>query len=130
MNYDCIPVNRDTARMVQFAARMAGVSESAIVERAVQAFTGPDKPKPPPDPWEPVPIYGEYDGHRVEGDFLRATKRLTVRSGALSDQVFTSPSGAARAVVAALNPSRNDTPINGWRFWRLAATHDRLNVLR
>lgn len=126
-----IDLDDHTYEMVRFAARVSGLTESETIARAVRAFAG-QHPEPPVqrDPWDPVPLYGLYEGTRVEGVYVPATRRVTVTSEPLPGTSFKSPSGAARAVVAALNPSRAATQSNGWRFWHIAETHQRLEVLR
>jgi hypothetical protein len=121
-----------TLRLVRFAARMFEVSESEIVARAVKDYTRDHETHaaPPRDPWGPVAIYAEYRGQRITGTYLQATKRVVVTSQPLADQSFTSATGAARAVVAALNPERAAAQTNGWRFWRVEETGRRLETLR
>lgn len=125
-----IDVDDRTYAQVRFAARAAGVSEAVVVSRAVEAYVRGDEGPPVRDAWEPVPIYSEYAGQRVDGLFLPATQRVTVTSGAVSGKHFRSPSGAARAVVRTVKPDRNAPQTNGWRFWHLDATGDYLEVLR
>ncbi|HEX8001785.1 MAG TPA: hypothetical protein VF519_03730 [Mycobacteriales bacterium] len=110
---------------------MFQVSEAEVVARAVQAYAREHPPaeRPGLDPWEPVAVYAQYAEHRVEGLYLPATRRLTVTSGPVAGTRYKTPSGAARAVVAAFNPSRASTT-NGWRFWRVVDTDERLEVLR
>lgn len=123
-----IDVDARTYAHVRFAARMAGVSEATIVARAVAVFV--DEGRADRDPWEPVQIFGEYADAQVDGLYVPATRRVTITSEPLAGERFRSPSGAARAVVLAINPGRRATQTNGWRFWRIAATGDRLDVLR
>ena len=127
-----IVLDDETHALVRFAARLFGVSESEVVARAVRAFSEDHSGSAAPgrDRWTPVDLYADYGGQRIEARFVAATKRLTVTSGATAGTTFTTPSAAARAVVGALNPARAETPVNGWRFWRLAETHERLDVLR
>ncbi len=126
-----IELDDETYRMVRFAARLLGVSESEVVARAVRAFSGDDDAGGvAADPWEPVPLYGEYEGQRVEAEYVRATRRLAVTSGPIAGQTFSTPSAAATAVIAALKPGRSAAQTNGWKFWRIAATHQRLDTLR
>lgn len=126
-----IEVDEPTATLVRFAARVFGVKESEVVARAVRQFSeGGEEARAGQDPWQPVEVYGEYEGRIVTGKYLPATRRLTVTSEPLEGSAYKSPSGAARAVVGALNPGRSATQTNGWRFWHLASTHERLEVLR
>ncbi len=127
-----IELDDETYRMVRFAARLLGVSESDVVARAVRAFSGDGDPAPAVagDPWEPVPLYGEYEGQRIDAEYVRATRRLAVTSGPVAGQTFSTPSAAATAVIAALKPDRAFAQTNGWKFWRIAATHQRLETLR
>jgi hypothetical protein len=124
-----IELDEQTHAYVRFAARVAGVAEADIVARAVAAYVEDSAP-PAPDPWTPVPIHAVYREQRVDALFVPRTHRVAITSGPLEGQKFPSPSGAARAVVAALNPERGAVHTNGWRFWRLTETDDRLEVLR
>jgi hypothetical protein len=123
-----ITVDVETYDLLRVAANAAGVSISEVVRRGVAALRG-DPPPPDPDPWEEVPVYATYRGLRFDGLFVAATARLVVTTGELAGQAFSSPSAAAGAVVALVNPGR-DARTNGWRLWRLAATGDYLDVLR
>ncbi|HVF05311.1 MAG TPA: hypothetical protein VNA20_10750 [Frankiaceae bacterium] len=123
-----VHLDDETHAMVSFAAEVSGLSESEILASAVRRYAelrGHDA-----DPWSPVDVYAQYDGQRVEGQYLPATRRLTVTTGPITGAAFSSPSAAARAVVNALKPDRADTPTNGWKFWRLVDTNERLDVLR
>lgn len=125
-----IDLDEETHALVRFAARVFAVSESEVVARAVRALTEQNDDRPAFDPWTPVDVYGEYEGHRVEGRYVPATRRLIVTSPPVAGVTFKSPSGAATAVVAALNPGRSAAHTNGWRFWHLVSTNERLEVLR
>lgn len=129
---DTVEVDRRTYELVLFAARMFGVSPSEVVARAVRAFidAGEATTRPVTDPWTPIAVHGEYEGQRVEGQYVTATRRLIVTTPPLEGESFKSPSGAATAVVAALNPQRARAHTNGWRFWKITDTDERLEVLR
>lgn len=123
-----VRLDSETHAMVRFAAEVSGLSESDVLARAVRRYAehrGADA-----DPWTPVDVYAEYEGERVEGQYLPATRRLTVTTGPLAGAAFSSPSAAARAVAAAIKPSRADSPMNGWKLWRLTGSDERLDVLR
>lgn len=124
-----IDLDDETYARVRLAARVAGISEAAVVARAIAAYLAPDS-GPPVDRWEPIPVYAGYGGRRVEGVFTPATQRLVVTSEPLAGQGFKSPSGAARAVVRALNPDASTGNPNGWTFWRTVATGDRIEIFR
>lgn len=123
-----IVVDAQTYDLLRIAANTAGVPISEIVRRGVSALLG-EEPPADPDPWEEVPVYAEYRGRRFDGLFVAATARLVVTTGELAGQAFNSPSAAAGAVLAVVNPDR-DARTNGWRLWKVAATGDYLDVLR
>ena len=127
-----IDIDERTHEMIRFAARTFGVAESEVIARFVRAFSRKpdDTPEVPRDLWEAVPIVAEYEGHRIEGLYLPATQRVTVTTEPLPHSHFKSPSGAARAIVTVLNPERTSPQTNGWKFWHLAETDERLEVLR
>lgn len=123
-----IPVDVRTYDALRLAANAAGVPIEEIVRRAVAALMAATPPAEP-DPWDEVAVYAEYRGRRFEGRFVPATSRLAVTTGELAGQVYDSPSAAAGAVVALVNPAR-DARTNGWRFWHVASTGDHLDALR
>lgn len=123
-----LQVPHDTYIKAQVAAQLVGVSAAEFVTRAVDALIAAGRQ--PIDPWEPVPILGEYRDTPVEAMYVPATQRVIITSGPAAGQKFSSPSGAARAVVVAINPDRVSAQTNGWRFWRLAATGDPLQTIR
>jgi hypothetical protein len=127
-----VDIDERTHELVRFASRTFGVSESEVIARAVRGFSQQrdDSSEPARDPWEAIAIIGEYDDRRVEGLYLPATQRVTVTTEPVAGGRFKSPSGAARAVVAALNPGRSAPQTNGWKFWHIASTGERLEVLR
>lgn len=124
-----IDVDDETYARIRFAARVAGIPEAEVVARAVEAYVVDDAPPPVPK-WDPVPIYGVYGGRRIEAVFTPATKRVVVTGEPLPGAAFKSPSGAAQAVVRALNPERAVVNVSGWQFWRVVATDARLEVFR
>ena len=123
-----ITVDDATYDALRLAANAAGVPVGEVVRRALAALAAA-APRAERDPWQEVEVYAEYRGRRVEGRFVPATARLAVTTGELAGQVFASPSAAAGAVLAALNPAR-DARTNGWRFWHVTSTGDHLDTLR
>ena len=123
-----IPVDQATFDAVRLAANASGLTMSDVVRRALATLAAAD-PAPERDPWVEVPVYAEYRGRRVEGLFLPATSRLVVTTAPLAGREFASPTAAAGAVVAEVNPGRT-SPTNGWRFWHVTASGEFLDVLR
>ena len=123
-----ITVDAPTYEALRLAANVAGVPIGEIVRRGLAALAAANPPAEP-DPWDEVPVVAEYLGRRFEGRFVPATSRLVITTGELAGRAFHSPSAAAGAVVAAVNPAR-DARTNGWRFWHVAETGDHLDVLR
>jgi len=76
-----------------------------------------------------VAVYAVYEGRRVDGIYDAKAKKLTVTSSPCDGQSFKSPSGAAIAVVQALNPSVNPNR-NGWSFWTVVETGRTLQSIR
>ena len=122
-----ITVTADAADVIRAAARVSGFTESQIVVRAIRML-GLDQPLE--DPHTPVEVYCTYGGQTVTGTFIPATRLLTVTSGANAGQMFRTPSAAARAVIVGINPARTSTQANGWRFWHVTGTTDRLERFR
>ena len=123
-----IEVDDETYTRIRLAAQVAGISAADVVRRAIAALLA--DPPPAVDRWQPVPIYGVYGGRRVEAVFIPATSRVVVTGEPLPNAKFKSPSGAAQAVVRALNPDRARVNVSGWQFWRLADSDARLEVFR
>lgn len=78
---------------------------------------------------EAVQIHAIYQGTRVEGTFDDQTKSVTVSSGDLAGTTYKSPSRAAIEVVRHLNPTISPNR-NGWGFWIITSTGERLQALR
>lgn len=111
-----IEVDEDTKRAVALAARMANLSESAIIRRLIATNTGPEG-KPPEPTDRGVAIFADYEGHRVRARYLQPA-RVEIVDGPLEGRSFKTPTGAARAVVRHYNPDINDNR-NGWNFWQI-----------
>ena len=110
-----IEVDQYTKHTVAFAARMANLTEGAIIRQLIAASTLPEEGPQPAD--HGVTIYADYEGHRVRARYFEPA-RVEVVDGPLAGQSFKSPTGAARAVVRHYNPGVNDNR-NGWTFWQI-----------
>jgi hypothetical protein len=111
-----------------------GIGADEVVLRGLRLLhehtVRPGYRAPPGDPWTPVPVHVVYRETQVTGEFLPATHRVKITSGPLAGTKYKSPSGAARAVVAALNPGRAQAQGNGWKFWWVTDHGVRLDVYR
>ncbi|MFI2506695.1 DUF262 domain-containing protein [Streptomyces sp. NPDC018972] len=75
-----------------------------------------------------VEVHAVYDGRRVNGYYNPSSRTVTIPSGPGRGE-YESPSGAALAVVRALNPHVSPQR-NGWSFWIVTATGEFLQSIR
>jgi hypothetical protein len=75
-----------------------------------------------------VEVHAVYDGRRVNGYYDPSSRTVTIPSGPGRGE-YESPSGAALAVVRALNPHVSPQR-NGWSFWIVTATGEFLQSIR
>lgn len=114
-----VEVDDDTARSLEFAARIAGTSVREVIARLVAEASAPlgDHAKESPDTREArIAIYADYAGQRTRATYDETTTRVDVTSGPLSGRSFKTPTGAARAVIGHYKPDINPNR-NGWTFW-------------
>ncbi|WP_205650133.1 hypothetical protein [Actinoplanes solisilvae] len=111
-----IEVDEETKRTVSFAARMAHLTEGAVIRRLIATSTWTEEEAPRATA-QGVAIYADYDGHRVRARYFEPA-RVEIVDGPLAGQSFKSPTGAARAVIRNFNPDINDNR-NGWAFWQI-----------
>jgi hypothetical protein len=83
----------------------------------------------PPRSARVAAVHSLYAGTRTDATFEPETRLVTICSGLLCGQTYTSPSAARRAVVAVLNPAVNPTG-DGWDFWTVTTTGAKLRTLR
>ncbi|MFB7244716.1 DUF262 domain-containing protein [Streptomyces populi] len=75
-----------------------------------------------------VEVHAVYDGRHVAGYYDPSSRGVTIPSGP-GQGAYESPSGAAVAVVMALNPHVRPQR-NGWSFWYVTATGKLLQSIR
>jgi hypothetical protein len=75
-----------------------------------------------------VEIHAIYESRRVNGYYDPSSRTVTIPSGH-GRGAYETPSGAAVAVVHALNPHVNPNR-NGWSFWIVTATGQTLQSIR
>lgn len=126
-----IEVDSETESAINFAAKVAGVSQGEIVRRLVNLYS--EAPytvsTASADESQKVAVFLDYSGQRIEAIFDIKTHRVEVVSGPLAGKAWPSPSGAAGAVVSTLNPTVNPSR-NGWREWIVTETGKPLDSIR
>lgn len=123
-----LSVADDMYEQVILLARAWATSPSDVLRRLLREFRGSeDRPAEPTE--EGIAVHAIYAGTRTEGSFDPRTQSLTITTGPLASQTFGTPSGAAVALVATLNPEVNPNR-NGWSFWVQSANGDRLRAIR
>ena len=144
-----IEVDQRTYDIITTCAKVMGVSPGEIVRRLIQppgsdagsTFPPVDQPPSSPTP-QAIPargvstdaegrieIFRYYKGVEVLAQLDPRSHEVHIASGPLSGQIFGSPSAAAQAVVAALNPRRARVETNGWRFWVARTTGEAIDHL-
>ncbi|WP_432836768.1 hypothetical protein [Dactylosporangium sp. CA-092794] len=124
-------VPNDAHSKVQLLANAWEVSEGEAVARLVEHFANAPSSAKPKDERQngQVPIYAIYEATRIEAVYDSNTKGVTITSGKLNGRTYSTPSGAAAAVVSAYNPSVNPNR-NGWSFWILSDNGEILQSIR
>lgn len=125
-----VEVDSATFRDLTLIASAAGITRgeavALLVERFHEASAAPEQ-LPPARPT--IPVHAIYHGRRVEGEFDSATAGLTVTSDPLAGKWFQTPSGAAKAVVAAIKPGVTPNR-SGYDFWFVTSTGKTLASVR
>lgn len=75
-----------------------------------------------------IEVHAIYEGRRTLAFCDPSSRIVTIHSGPGRGE-YESPSGAAVAVVRALNPHVNPNR-NGWMFWTITATGNLLQSIR
>lgn len=109
-----ITVSDDGYANVQLLARAWDVTEDEVITRLVDNLASmADSVE---EMSGKVAVFAIYQGERVEAVYDTKTRRVEIKTGALAGSFHKSPSGAACAVVKALNPDVAPNR-NGWTFW-------------
>jgi hypothetical protein len=114
------------------AAKGAGVTVDEILERILDLWLSLDEGAVGQRDMDSdqIAVYAIYQRTRVEALYDPRTEGITGTTTPIEGKQFSSSSGAARAVVEALNPQVNSNR-SGPRFWRVAATGKELaSILR
>jgi hypothetical protein len=127
-----ISVTTANADRLLLLARAWGVSADTALGRLLDDFMSNGAEAPAEVPAEGdggIAVHAVYGGQRIEGRFFPISGRLEILSGPCSGRSFKSPSGAAIAVVQAVNPTVNPNR-NGWSFWIVSDTGRTLQSAR
>ncbi len=112
-----VALDPTTYAQISLLARAWEVESGEAVQRLVEHFqqspAGADAPAV--QEAAAVPVHALYEGTRVPGLYDPAARSLTITSGPAAGR-YKSPSGAATAVLQALNPTVSPNR-NGWTFW-------------
>lgn len=126
-----ITLTDQTAQRLRLLEGAWDTDSDGAVNRLIDRLSrvSAEGPRVPGDVGNSVAVYAVYEGRRVDGTYDAKAKTLTVTSSPCDGQSFKSPSGAAIAVVQALNPSVNPNR-NGWSFWTVVDTGRTLQSIR
>jgi hypothetical protein len=125
-----LTVDDDVHDQVELLARAWSVSEGDVVRRLLDSFRNSSAPADiSRSDAATVPVHAIYAGVRTEGLYDPVTESLSITTGQLAGRAFSKPSGAAVALVQALSPDVNPNR-NGWSFWTLSKTGQRLQSIR
>ncbi|MER8031014.1 hypothetical protein ABTZ78_18880 [Streptomyces bauhiniae] len=124
-----ISVDDATFAQVLLLARAWDVSPGEAVRKLIEHFQRP-APTTRAEPGDEggIPVHALYGGLRVEGKYDPVTQALTVTEGPGAGH-YRSPSGAASAVLQAVNPQVKPNR-NGWSFWTVTENGKLLQTLR
>lgn len=125
-----IDVSDSVHERITLLARAWGVSTGQAIGRLLDEYVQSGDQAAPREPGDDeVPIHAIYAGQRVDATYHRATKRVDSGTGVLAGQTFKSPSGAAMALVQALNPKVHPNR-NGWTFWTITKNGEVLETIK
>lgn len=125
-----IQIDESTLTLLRHHARAAGLSDDEFLRLAVLAYQPAPPRDLPEDPWTPLRVHSVYLTQRTNGQFVRATNRLTVTTGPLAGTTYGNPTAASAAVVRTLNPARKTEHNDGWNFWKVDGTGEPLDTVR
>src|SRR5258708_4849897 len=100
-----VTVGHTTHRGIVLLSRAWSISEDQVVARLLEAFQGGGQSAPPVHRHDDgIRVHARYAGVFVEGIYRPKSGSLEIVDGPAAGQSFKALSGAAIAVVQALNP--------------------------
>lgn len=117
-----VEVSTTTGRTLQSMAAIRGWTIGQVIDWLLEREVDGVRKANVTQCLEPseVEIFGSYRRKTVTAVLDRTNRSVRMTSGALAGRRYDSPSGAAKAVVLHLNPTRQHPAQNGLVFWRLA----------
>lgn len=108
-----------------------GVDDNEVIRRLLEHFQQPmeEAEADSGEAQAEVRVYAIFDKVRTDAVFDRSARSLTIVSGPLAGQSFSSPSGAAGAIIKHYRPDINPSR-NGWSFWTVASDGRLLQSVR
>jgi hypothetical protein len=124
-----ISLTAGTAERLRLLSRAWSVTEDDAVSRLLDEFTGGQDEPTTKALNRAVSVHAIYEGERILGRFQPESGKVEIDSAPCAGRSFRTPSGAAIAVVQAMNPRVNPNR-NGWSFWIVTDTGKTLQSLR
>lgn len=127
-----IEVHTAAAAKIALLARAWNVTQAEAVDRLLGEFESGPRSSSPTEPCpahQLIPVHAEYQGVAARGHYDPLSGSLEITDGPTAGRTFRTPSAAAIAVVSAVNPSVNPNR-NGWNFFTITATGQRLQHIR
>ncbi|MCD2463544.1 hypothetical protein MBT42_08230 [Streptomyces sp. MBT42] len=124
-------LSKEDEAKVTLLARAWDVDGGGVVHRLLEYFesgAGGRDADAPVVSGGAVGVHARYDGHRIDAEFDPASESVTILAGPAEGR-YKSPSGAATAVLQAYNPGVAPHR-NGWSFWVVDASGERLQSIR
>jgi hypothetical protein len=120
----------DVYSKVRLLSQAWGVDDSEVIRRLLERFQKPADEKDSADrPETEVPVHVIFEKVRTEAIYDRSIRSITISSGPLTGQAFSTPSGAAAAVIKHYRPDVSPSR-NGWSFWTVTADGNLLQSIR
>jgi hypothetical protein len=120
----------DVYSKVRLLGQAWGVDDNEVIRRLLERFQRPAvEDSPTGRPEAEVPVHVIFEKVRTEAIYDRSAKSVTISSGPLAGQAFSTPSGAAAAVIKHYRPDVSPSR-NGWSFWTITADGKLLQNIR
>ncbi|MBS2963956.1 hypothetical protein KGA66_12945 [Actinocrinis puniceicyclus] len=125
-----VDVADDVYSKVRLLGQAWGVDDNEVIRRLLESFQKPATVEGSTDrPETEVPVHVIFEKVRTEAVYDQVARSITISSGPLAGQAFSTPSGAAAAVIKQYRPDVSPSR-NGWSFWTITADGNLLQSIR